>query len=433
MKKAELYFIPQTSIDTVAIIGGGVASICLMAELLKVRPELKITLLCEDKKLGMAASGNKQGAIYPHLQGSLSPLAQVNALCYQYARDFYESLAKAGIEFEHSWCGVLQQAHTQELAERFQKVARVWPELVAYVDAETSSELSGLKVPYPSLWYEQGGWLAPFQLCQNAARYFSEEHQVDIRCDSQITDVHRRADKWQLASENSVGSENFDAVFICAGFKSVNLELAQNLPIEPTRGQVSRFHPNTVMASLKTVLCHKGYITPAQPQYQCFGATFDKGNVQPTVTEFDESVNFNQLQSIYKATEWSHQLNQADIIGNKAGIRGNSPDHIPIVGPLYSDDWVRNNVDQNNGQLKRKDKLKYVNAKGQADYQDNELCGLYVLTGLGARGLTTAPLLAKHLAEQVFSQPNTMPESLISAISPMRFQVRNLKRNKRNS
>ena len=54
--------------------------------------------------------------------------------------------------------------------------------------------------------------------------------------------------------------------------------------------------------------------------------------------------------------------------------------------------------------------------------------GLYVLAGLGARGLSTAAMLSSYLAKQVCEGLNVLPETHISAIHPSRFIIRDLKR-----
>jgi len=430
MKKAELHRTPQDNVKSIALIGGGIASICLIIELFKAKPDLNITLYCKDEKLGMAASGNKQGAIYPHLQGSKSPLAEINSRCYKYAKYFYKEVLGLGIEFDHQWCGVLQQAHTPELELRFEKVASVWPDDAEFIDEYQSSLFAGMETPFPSLWYKDGGWLAPFQLCESASETLPQKFALKIINNAHIKEVKKQGKNWRLVGSDQSIEETVDVVCICSGFSSNEFTPTSDLPLEPIRGQVSRFHSSTIMSSLKTVLCHKGYITPAQSQYQCFGATFDKGNKTQQIKKEDESANFEQLEQMYASMSWSKDLAREDIIGNKAGVRANSPDHLPIAGPVYPNDWVKNNVDQNNGLLKRKGKLPFKDDQGEPCYQKNAYQGIYTLTGLGARGLTTAPLLAKHVTEQILDLPATLSDRLVCAISPLRYQIRELKRNK---
>ena len=428
--KAELYDAPVAPIKTIAIIGGGVASACLAQQILTKAPELKVTLYCKDNLLATGASGNKQGAIYPHLQGSHSVIAELSAECYRYALAFYRQLVHNGIQFQHQWCGVLQQAFTQELEQRYLRVAEVWPELVEYIDAKQSSQLANLSLPFPSLWIPKGGWLAPFEFCQQVLQNLSDTGALSLKLNTQVTSLSRETGKWQLSvAENKTKSE-YDAIVVCSGHLSTQFSQTAHLPIEPIRGQVSRLHKASSLSPLSTVLCHKGYITPSQGSYQCFGATFDRDKDSTEPSQEDDKRNLAQLQRVYSEQSWSQTLKEPDIINRKAGIRANSPDHQPIVGQVYSDDWVRQNVDQNNGKMKRLDKSAYRDDQSNPCYQANEWQNLFVFTGLGARGLTTAPLMADYLSDIMLDLPHALPERLVCAVSSKRYQVRELKRSK---
>ena len=52
----------------------------------------------------------------------------------------------------------------------------------------------------------------------------------------------------------------------------------------------------------------------------------------------------------------------------------------------------------------------------------------FVLTGLGSRGFTTAPLMAETLASQMFAEAAPLSRELLAAVNPNRFLLRSLKR-----
>jgi tRNA 5-methylaminomethyl-2-thiouridine biosynthesis bifunctional protein len=54
--------------------------------------------------------------------------------------------------------------------------------------------------------------------------------------------------------------------------------------------------------------------------------------------------------------------------------------------------------------------------------------GLYVLTALGSRGITTAPLLARTLAAWIAGAPVPLEASLLDAIDVARFTSRAARR-----
>ncbi|HVY84428.1 MAG TPA: hypothetical protein VG943_04800, partial [Caulobacterales bacterium] len=53
---------------------------------------------------------------------------------------------------------------------------------------------------------------------------------------------------------------------------------------------------------------------------------------------------------------------------------------------------------------------------------------LYVLGGLGARGLTLAPILGERLAAEMFGEPQALSLKTLEAVHPARFLHRALRR-----
>lgn len=412
--KAELHLTTDRSFESIAIIGGGIASAFLADALLDKAPNINITIYCQDEQLAAGASGNEQGAVYPHLQGSLSTLAQVGALSFDFAVSYYKTLQqRLSNQFDIEFCGVLQQAHTPDIKKRLAKVHEVWSELTQWLDAEQSSQISGVTLPYPSLWFEDGCWLSPKQL----TRALIADLDLELKLNCKIAELVKSETNWTLKSESG---ERFshDAVVVCGGFASSSFSQSRFLPIEPIRGQVSQLSSSSSLSPLKVVLCHKGYVTPTNNELQCFGATFQKNVVDTQTAEKDDQTNLEQIQSVYSQQDWSQSLKLADIKTAKAGIRANSPDHCPIVGEVFSPKWIAANINKNTGYFNR------------GTPEESENAGLYVLSGLGARGLTTGPLMAKQLTSIMLDNEFVLPPELTQATSPNRFLVRQLKRSK---
>lgn len=420
MTSAELFTSKAQKPNSIAIIGGGIAAISVAEQIFNTAPQAQVSLFCQDSELANRGSGNKQGAIYPLLQGSKSVIAEFYATCYDQAIDYYQSWLNSGLEFEHGFTGVLQQAMKPELEDRLYKITQTWPEQCQYFSAEQSSEIAGIELPFPSIFFADAGWIWPQQFCQQLADRLSNQFDFATHFSCHVSTLNK-LDNWQLHDKNSKQLGNFDAVVLCAGHQTNQFLQSQHVPLQSVRGQVSRLSTNTPLAKLKTVLCHKGYITPAQAEHQCFGATFVKDDNNETIRLSEQQANLAQLQKVYPEQTWANQLEQQDIIGDKAAIRAMSPDHIPIAGELFSDDWIRENVDNNTGKLRR---LK----PSQQNYPDSDLRGIYTMTGLGARGLTSAPMLAKHLTCIMYGNESPFNERLQKAVSTKRFQVRQIKK-----
>lgn len=409
MTKPELFFHSQESINRIAIIGGGIASLLLALELKSLQPSLSITLYCEDNAVGLQASGNQQGAIYPLLQGGKSNLSLFYSESFDFALPYYKYwLPKLNIE--HQWCGVLQQAIKPELESRYKKVAETWPQWCEWLDKLASNQIAGVDFNYPSLFMPLAGWINPNQLCSQLATLV-EQKGVAIKLSTSITKLEFD-EKWV------VGNQTYDQVVIANGHSMAKLLPEYRHYTQPVRGQVSQLGAKSSLSGIQTVICHKGYLTPATDTHQTFGATFVKDDENTEVRQIESIANIEQLKASYPDINAVSQINEHDIIKNKAGIRATTSDHIPICGQHFSKHWVAENVDKHSGKFKR-------NAT-----QDYRQIGLYILSGLGARGLTSAPLLAKQLATMMLGEAtqSKVNETILKMTAPNRFFVRELKR-----
>lgn len=419
MSNAELFVSTNPEPKSIAIIGGGVASVCLADHIFQLAPQTQVSIFCADSELANRGSGNKQGAIYPLLQGSQSVIAEFYATCYDYAMTYYQQKVAAGLQFEHGFTGLLQQAIKPELEDRLLKVAQTWPKQCRFLNADESSQVAGIELPYPSIFFDKAGWVWPQQFCQQLAQHLEQEFALSIKLNSKIVELEQQT-QWQLLTETGPLDEGFDAVIICTGHKANQYQQSAHIPLQSVRGQVSRLRGDTELSALKTVLCHKGYITPSQGKYQCFGATFVKDDNSEQVREDEQAANLKQLKTVYSEQTWSAAVTADDVVADKAAIRAMSPDHIPIIGEVFSDKWIRQNVDKNTGRLTRL-------GSPQLTHPNSDLSGCYIFTGLGARGLTSAPLLAKQMVSTMFNQASCFNERMRKATDAKRFQVRRLK------
>jgi tRNA 5-methylaminomethyl-2-thiouridine biosynthesis bifunctional protein len=111
--------------------------------------------------------------------------------------------------------------------------------------------------------------------------------------------------------------------------------------------------------------------------------------------------------------DWAQQIQG---VGNgRAAIRCSSPDHLPLVGAVP------------NITLQKQQYWDLYKALPHKHYPVAEdIPKLFMLCGLGSRGLTTAPLLAEVLASQIAGQSLPLGENLLNALSPNRFLIRDL-------
>ena len=98
-----------------------------------------------------------------------------------------------------------------------------------------------------------------------------------------------------------------------------------------------------------------------------------------------------------------------------AAVRCATSDYLPIVGSVPDKDAFNRAFDG-----LRHDRKRQIHA------QQPSIEGLWVLTGLGSRGLTSAPLLSETLVSMMLQRPPPLPRYLLQAVSPARFLRRDL-------
>jgi len=366
-------------ITDIAIIGGGIASLCCALSLAK-RGQ-KITLYCADKQLGEGASGNLQGALYPLINQQHDALSQLFTNAYLFALHRYKS-QHLQTPFSHEFNGLLQLAYDQSSGKKLDKIlAATLPEqLVHGVNAQQTNQLAGVEIDLPALYYPHAGWLSPRALIQSLARSLNALDNVSIRYQQRIDELQPQAEGWRL--KHAQHHYQHQAVVIAAGFDTLKLQQCRALPLSAARGQVSHTPTTQPLSQLKKTLCHEGYITPALENVHCIGATFKRHDEQTDYRPSEQVQNIQKLQKCIPNKNWTRDIEPSTEA--HVAIRCTTRDHFPYVGAL---------IDY--------DDLKQQYASSAQPIQANALQHAYVLTGLGSRGLCTAPLLGEVIASMI--------------------------------
>ncbi|MCB1587187.1 MAG: hypothetical protein KDI52_12970, partial [Xanthomonadales bacterium] len=101
----------------------------------------------------------------------------------------------------------------------------------------------------------------------------------------------------------------------------------------------------------------------------------------------------------------------------RAGIRVTTPDHLPVCGAV---------IDQKQF---CKDYYDIHHGRHWKQYpKPNPINNLYILTGLGSRGFSSAPLLAEYICNQVLGQPLALDKQIQKSVHPNRFLYRKLQK-----
>lgn len=361
----------RVPVKRVAVIGAGIAGAACAAAL--TRRHVETVVLEAARDLGAGASGNPASLVMPRLDrgGALSVLFLAT---YLEAIATYASLGE----------GVFEPSGVEQRPE-----AR---------NAEAIADLL-VDPPLPEDWlralpggaalHVRAGLVRPRRAIERLLQGATLLREAPV----QRLDASPEGG-WTLRAPDGRAMLKADVVVLACGAGLTRFEPAAFLPIEISYGQIEwgRAHVPT------RALTAGAYVAPFEDGV-LFGATFDR---TPVSTEVARARNLAALAKL--APELADTI-EAWSLQSRASMRATTPDRAPIAGELpNAEAWLS------------------ANAAGPMHD------GVYVIGGLGARGLTLAPLLGEQIAAEICGEPPLLPRQTLAAIHPARFLLRALKR-----
>ncbi len=350
----------------VAIVGAGIAGASLARAF---AAEGFSAPVFDNVAAGAGASGNPAALVTPRLDAGLGPGAALFAQAFARAGALYEAQGDAVIIAR----GALQLEAGERDARRFATIAAsdlFEPGGVTQVGGAMTSARLGETVPagleiHESLVIEPmvvlDAWLP---LVQRA-----------------VVDALQPMDGggWRLLGVDGGVLAEADLVCLAAGVDCNRLYAGLNL--QAVRGQASWVEERAVGAAVS----FGGYVIATRTGV-LFGATHDRDDTDANVREADSARN---LASVAKTLpRLAGRLASAPVAA-RASLRATTRDYMPLAGVL-----------------------------GEPG------SGLLILSGLGSRGFTLAPLLAEHVVAQALERPSPLPASLARLVDPARFEER---------
>ena len=396
----------------VAIVGGGIASALLSLALL--HRGWQVTLYCADEAPATGASGNRQGALYPLLSSHDPALFQFFPAAFTFARRLYDSLPVA---FDHDWCGVTQLGWDEKSQQKItQMLSLGLPEDIAHaVTAQQVAETAGVDTGCGGIQYPLGGWLCPAELT-SAAIALGQSRGLTVHYAHKVQSLSRTA-HWKLRFADGKEVQHASVV-LANGHHISQFTQTASLPVYPVGGQVSHIPTAPQLSKLRQVLCYDGYLTPQNPSngHHCIGASYHRGETDMQYSEADQQQNRQRLLDCFPDASWAKEVNVGEGQA-RCGVRCATRDHLPMAG----------NVPDYDATLEVYQDL--------ADSKETAVSApvhpeLFMLGGLGSRGLCSAPLLAEALAAQMSDEPVPLDRVTLAGLNPNRLWVRKLLKGK---
>ncbi len=355
---------------TVAVIGAGIAGAALLRAF--SRAGLAVHLF-EAEQAGAGASGNPAALMTPRLDAGGGVAGMLHAQAYRHALRVYHDETPQAILSE----GVMQLETAPADSRRFDIIAEqdlFEPQDFERLDAAQSSDRLGESALVGGLWMARALSLEPSSILKAWLGPITQGAVASLQRDPE--------GQWSLRDGQGTGLATVDQVFVAAGAGAS--ALLSDLPFVPVRGQASW----TDSGALHTAAAWGGYAVPTRSGV-LYGATHDRGETQTDVRADDNDRNRAVLEAGLPIL--AGQL-EGHIIQARASLRATVPDQLPVVGQI---------TDQP---------------------------GLMVLSALGSRGFTLAPLLAEHLVAITLGHPSPLPRAVIKALEPGRFAERQRRR-----
>lgn len=376
-------YYPYASRDPkrVAIIGAGIAG-AACARALTLRG-VETVVLDAARELGAGASGNPAGLVMPRLDRG-GALAEFFLAAYLDAIATYEALGVL------EPCGVIERAQDARAAQALADLLADPPlpeDGFARVGEDALHPRAGLVRP-----------IAALQAMLKAGKLMLE---------ADVAALEAAGDAWIVRAGDGRAVLKADAVVLACGAALKAFAPAAFLPLQLTRGQIEW---GAVDAPPAHALTCGSYVAPFEGGV-LFGATFEKIEAP---AQDSQRQNLAALAKI--APDIAARLD-AGKLNSRAAVRAATPDRAPVAGLLPdAEAWLKLNAAIAKG------------GEGDANSAQAAHRGVYVLGGLGARGLTLAPILGERIAAEMFGEPQALSSTSLDLLHPARFLHRALKR-----
>ena len=344
----------------VAIIGAGIAGAALAAAFAAEGGEPLVI-----SGGAVAASGNPAALVTPRLDAGGGVMARLHAQALARAFALYEDVPGAVIAR-----GALQLEAAERDGRRFDTVAAsplFQPGALERLDPSDSGHRLGEPRETGALWIAEGLTVEPGPIL---AAWLGRARRLQAEVDA----LSRSADGWAILAPD--GGVLAEAHIVCLAGGYGSKSLWPELALEPVRGQASFLE----WSERPQAAAWGGYLIPTRTGL-LFGATHDRGRDDVEVLPED---HLRTLRTLAEARPALAGALAGRALDGRAALRASTPDRAPIAGALEA--------------------------------------GLMVLTGLGGRGFTLAPLLAEHLVAETLGAPSPLPRQIALAVGQRAFK-----------
>jgi tRNA 5-methylaminomethyl-2-thiouridine biosynthesis bifunctional protein len=418
---------PAARCQTAVVVGGGLAGAAAAWAL--ARQGVRVKILERNAAVARETSSNLAGLFHGVFHANDGTHAQLlraaSQRTYQLLTPWIASRRIRGLA-QGLWRGESDAADPlrwEQLREAVRQQALPGG-FVRPGTAEDALALTGIPTAGPGWWYGQGGWVCPGDVVQTLL----ETPGVELLNNRRVHSLDRvEQGTWRALDERGDIIAAADVAIIAGAFDALPLLASwadtSAWPLRRTRGQVTSMDASLARALDLPMPHHPlasgGYLI-GLPQNMggglLCGATQQLHDEDATVRLADHFDNLSQIDKLTgRRLGPGEQLEREALLvkeyaagpssrlSGRTGWRLTCEDRMPLVGPLPAPASSRR-------MTQRQEQARFI----------ERTPGLYMLSALGSRGITVAPLLGEVLASWITGAPVPVSASLMDAIDPAR-------------
>ncbi len=390
-------------VEDVLVIGAGLAGAHAAAAL--ARHGLRCIVVDRRAEPAQEASGGLAGIFHGTMHKADTLHARLHrAASLEAARRHRAVLARADGGVPGAVDGLLRLADIDLDAMRnlidVQGLPAGW---IAAVDAAAASRMAGVTIDRACWFFPHAGWIAP----QALVRHLLGTPGITFHGSAAVARIERVGsagdEHWHVIAADGATIARARACVLANADQAAVLAPWARWPLETSRGQSTCLPAGTRgLAAPRLPIGSKGYALTMNDGRVLCGASAHRGDAHDHPRASDTADN---LAKLARLTGSRPDIDPASTI-DRVGWRVRTVDRLPIAGAVP---------------------IATLPEPARQQAQPRHVArepGLYVLTGLGSRGLTLAPLMAEVVAAAILRRPVPVEASILDAVDPARFILR---------
>lgn len=397
------------------VIGAGLAG-CAVTERLAARG-WRVTLFDRHGGPARQTSAHRAAAMHAHLSPDDSLLSRLSRAGNQYALRAWAALAEAGHPVGWHGCGVLQigEDEAEDETQRAALAAMGLPQaFVRWMNAEEAASTHRAGVPRGGLWFPDGGWVAPPDIC--TAQLARAGSAVSTRFGCQVASIARVGEQWEARDQYGAVLASAPVLVLANAHEAQQLLPQQHWTVRRVRGQLTTLPAAQVKAIgdwPDCVVTGAGYLLPrAGDGTGRVGSSYDADEGPLVERPEVHAANLARLAGLLPSqADAVAGIDPATLTGY-VGVRTVSHNRLPLIGQVPDEAAA----------------LAQAASLRGAHLRDlPRMPGLYAALAYGSRGLTWAALGGELLASQIEGEPLPLESDLADAVDPARLLLRALR------